>query len=349
MLFRILDIALDVIKRSHISKRIQQVLMGLALFVSVHILAYQYILWQHQIEPTLELYVKSYIFKEASLLFLCLAAIALIVSKPLRKESSRASGQFTIFLRTHKAALIRRSFYILFIVLVLAIGTSHLLPNPVKNIKIVFLNRPNFDKYAFVYTIYELNKRQKYWHFDIVFDDFNENSLTIRQMESLSNSPTRSLSLAQFVAEDDPLIAITTESLGEDFFFQNLGKVSVISTYRWEAFEPPSIYEFLAFSIVQQSILIHLNAHGEGLPEEAFQESNIAFGNLFQFSPKRKAVKAFLLAAHLSAKDQELLLNCFGMDYLRTCCELLALDWLRSDAVKGNLRRCFGVDVSESR
>ena len=93
-----------------------------------------------------------------------------------------------------------------------------------------------------------------------------------------------------------------------------------------------------------KSILIHLNGRG-ALPPEAFRESRSSVGELFQFSPRRTELKAAILAAHLTPKAEELLLNSFGVEYLTTCENLLRLDWLHSEGVLENLEKSFKVKL----
>jgi len=56
-------------------------------------------------------------------------------------------------------------------------------------------------------------------------------------------------------------------------------------------------------------------------------------------------MKAAILAAHLSPKGQELLANCFGLDYMNTCNRLLSLDWLHSGRVHDNLEKNFKIKL----
>jgi hypothetical protein len=54
-------------------------------------------------------------------------------------------------------------------------------------------------------------------------------------------------------------------------------------------------------------------------------------------------MKSAIMAAHLSRKGEELLLNCFGVEYMSICSNLLTLEWLHSQRVVENLHRSFGV------
>lgn len=87
------------------------------------------------------------------------------------------------------------------------------------------------------------------------------------------------------------------------------------------------------------------NAHCSGLPAGAFRESRISANELFQFSPRRHAMKAAILAAHLTPRSELLLFNCFGPRYVAVAGHVLSLEWLRTGRVRDNLERVFGVKV----
>jgi hypothetical protein len=203
----------------------------------------------------------------------------------------------------------------------------------------------SFDKYALAYLLYELNKLQRHWYFEVDFDTFDAAELSSAERTACGERP---LCHARAVAGGGPFIGITTESLGQDSFWQNDRLTSVISTHGWANYAPPSVYEFLAHGIVVQSILIHLNAHCSGLPTGAYAPSRAARGDLFQFAPRRQAMKAEIMAAHLSPSGEELLLNCFGVEYMTTSATVLTLDWMRTRRVEENLRRAFGVTPAAS-
>jgi hypothetical protein len=119
----------------------------------------------------------------------------------------------------------------------------------------------------------------------------------------------------------------------------------VISAGQWKSFEPPSIYEYLSYALIVQSTLIHLNQSCGGLPSAAFQSSRFSYGDLFEFVPRRNQMKAAILAAHLGPKGQELLANCFGLEYMNVSNQLLSLDWLHAGRVHENLEKTFGVKL----
>ena len=218
-----------------------------------------------------------------------------------------------------------------------------LAPHRVSHIKVKFLERPkSFNEYAFAYIVFELNRSQTDWHFTLDPDTFNRDSRTSAEIEQCG---TDFLCYARLIAEGQAFIGLTESGFDDDSFWINSSKVSVISAGQWKDYEPPSTYVYLAHSLIVQSTLIHLNASCSGLPGGAFQESRLSYGDLFEFIPRRNQMKAAILAAHLSPGGQELLANCFGLEYMNTCNRLLSLDWLRSGRVHDNLEKNFAIKL----
>ena len=56
-------------------------------------------------------------------------------------------------------------------------------------------------------------------------------------------------------------------------------------------------------------------------------------------------MKPTILAAHLSRQGHELLLNCFGAEYLSVASKLVTLEWLHSTAIRDNLKKSFGIEL----
>jgi hypothetical protein len=179
------------------------------------------------------------------------------------------------------------------------------------------------------------------------FDVFNRNALTRTELEKCAGD-LPALCFAEGQAHGQPIVALTTDAFTRDHFSVNRGSTSVITTADWRKIAPPSMYEYLMYSVIVQSIVIHLNAQCSGLPERSFVESRESYGGLFEFEPRRYAMKPAILVAHLTPAQEQLLLNCFGPEYLKTTSALLSLDWMRSEAVKRNLQRNFGVNLDSS-
>ncbi|MHC4270109.1 MAG: hypothetical protein ACYSTS_16820 [Planctomycetota bacterium] len=342
MVFKLLDVILGYLKDKPYWSRIQPICILVSLYLFTHVLAYQFIQWQYRISPSLSFYLSSYIFKQITLVFVTIGIIGFFsISQGKDKERTKQS-KYRDFLRKHSSNFLRRASIVGLVLVIVVPIFLYFTPKKVSHISVKFLQEPDFDKYAFVYLIYELNKLQKNWYFEVDFDVFNENVLTTKERKRCAGE-NKSLCYSEMIANDQSFIGITSKKLGEDYFWQNSNKVSVISTYGWKEYAPPSVYEFLTHSIIVQSIMIHLNAHCKGLPKNSFKESRIAYGDLFQFSPRRQAMKSMILAAHLNRKGEELLFNCFGMEYMSICSQLLTLDWFHSQKVTENLEKCFNV------
>lgn len=337
---------LDYFKEKPYWSRIQPVFMLFSLYLTTLVLAYQFIQWQYGISLRVSLYLSSYVFKQITISFIAIGIIGFIFSRFSKREKGMEHNKAREFIRKYSRIIFQRSAVIGLVLVIFIPIFMYFSPHHVSHIRIKFLEEPmpDFHKYAFVYLIYELNKLQQDWYFEIDFDVFDDAILTTQERERCGGE-NKTLCYAEILSNDMPFIGITTKQLGQDFFWQNHNKVSVISTFRWEDYSPPSTYEFLTYSIIVQSILIHLNAHCGGLPESALKQSRVAYGDLFQFSPRRNEMKSAILAAHLSPKGEELLLNCFGVEYVRTCSNLLTLEWLHSKKVTENLDRSFHVKL----
>ncbi|HEV8580154.1 MAG TPA: hypothetical protein VGX68_13870 [Thermoanaerobaculia bacterium] len=333
--------------------KIQPAFTLITLYLTVQVLAYQYVEWRYGLSPSLSLYLKSYVCKQITLVFAAIAAGGLLFALQGRTGEESSRSRIAGALRRHGRTLLVRLAVVgllLAVVVPLLVGLS---PNKVSHIRLRFLDVPEltdkktkkaFNQDALVYLIYELNKLQRTWYFEVDFRPFNEDILTSKERARCAGNE-KSLCYAETLAEGKPLIAITGQPLGADSFWQNRGRVSVISTHRWQDLQPPSVYEFLVYAVTVQSLVIHLNEHCKGLPQGAFRENRIAYGDLFQFSPKRSEMKSAILASHLSPAGEELLFNCFGPEYLGTASKLLTLDWLHSPKVTQNLAKSFEVQL----
>lgn len=322
--------------------KIEPLFTLVSLFLMTAVLAYQYIDWRYNVSPPLPLYVRSYIFKQIAVIF---AAIGLAGFLLARVRGAPEGETLASKVRKHARGVLRPALIVTAVLALAVPALVYLTPARVSHIRVKFLDEPSFNKYALTYLIYELNRMQKSWYFEVDFDVFNEGVLSSSERARCDGAPNRTLCLAQLLSKDGPLVGITAEQAGEDHFFQNQGRVSVISTFGWERYAPPSTYEFVVYSLLVQSILIHLNSHGGGLPAGAFQESRTAVGEMFQFSPRRHEMKAAILAPHLTPKGEELLLNSFGVEYMTTCQRLLTLEWLQSERVLKNMDKSFGVKL----
>jgi hypothetical protein len=332
----------DYLKGRPYWSRIEPFFTLLSLYATTVVLAYEYVQWRYHIAPALPLYLSSYIFRQITVVFAAIGAAGYLLGRVNRSPEAETLG---VRIRRHSRLFLRQAAVITLVAALAAPAIVYLSPARVSRIRIKFLAEPDFNKFALTYLIYELNRMQNNWYFEVDFDTFNDGALTSRERTQCESAADQSMCYALILAGGRPFVGITKEKLGDDYFFKNQGAVSVISTYGWQQYAPPSTYEFLIYSLVVQSILIHLNANGPGLPGAAYRESRVSIGELFQFSPRRQEMKAAILAPHLTPGAEELLLNSFGVEYLSTCRNMLSLDWLHTQRVTQNLEKNFSVKL----
>jgi hypothetical protein len=330
----------------------------LTLYVTALVLVYQFVEWQYRLSPPLSLFLRSYLVKQVTVVCAAIVLILYLVERLMRPAEPAAGaapapeGAAAPAARPARRLGVpgRRTLGVLGAVAVVAAAAGALFawlaPRAVANVRVKFLTEPEVDRYAVTYVLYELNRAQKQWFFEVDFDVFNENALTSRERQQCADSDReRTMCFAELLAGERPFIGLTTEPLEDDFFWKNRGPVSVVSTHAWRQYAPPGEYEFITHAVIVQSVVIHLNAHCAGLPAGAFRESRVSVNDLFQFTPRRHAMKAAILAAHLDRRGELLLFNCFGPEYVAVVANLLALDWLRAGRVRENLERAFKVKI----
>lgn len=355
MLFKLLDIIFGYVKETPAWPVLRPVAALLSLYVTALVLVYQFVEWQYRLSPSLALFMRSYLVKQVTVV--C-AAAGLVVFLLYRlvppgeqaRTGPAVAGPASVGGSVHRWRLPGLQVVKVLVSIALVVAAagalfSWLAPRSVANVRVKFLAEPEVDPYAMAYVLYELNRAQKQWFFEVDFDVFNENALTSRERAGCAGAE-RTLCLAELTAGGRPFIGITTEPLEEDFFWKNRGPVSVVSTHTWRQYAPPGEYEFLAHAVIVQSVVIHLNAHCSGLPAGSFRESRVSVNDLFQFTPRRHAMKAAILAAHLDRRGELLLFNCFGPEYVSVAGNLLSLDWLRTGRVRDNLERAFRLKVA---
>jgi hypothetical protein len=328
-----------------------------SLFLTASILGYQYLRWEYGFESELSLYLHSYLFRQISVVAATIAVAGGLASLIGRKKAPGEQRPLVKAVRERGIAVGRRVALVGLVACAAVAAIISIAPHRANDIDIVFLDdpQPDFDQATFVYLIYALNQRQRQWYFHVAFDVFNRKSLTTDELQECEGE-LAALCYAEKAAAGRPsstagrpLIAITTHSLGEAHFWQARASTAVITTADWKRYAPPSMYEYLTYLLLVQSIAMHLNTQCSGLPDSAFMESRTAFGDALASTPSRYAMKAEVLAAHLLPRQKELLLNCFGADYLNSATTLLSMDWLRSGTVVETLERDFGVRLSPAK
>jgi hypothetical protein len=94
--------------------------------------------------------------------------------------------------------------------------------------------------------------------------------------------------------------------------------------------------EYLSYCLIVQSVA--LNVRND--PRSPVSEGR-SHGSLLESSPPRDAFKARVLSAHLDPEDERMLLNRFGVEYLKSIKELMTLQWLRSPEMTASLARHY--------
>jgi hypothetical protein len=346
VLFKLLDIIIGYVKDTPAWPVLRPVAALVSLYVTALVLVYQFVEWQYRLSPSLALFMRSYLVKQVTVVCGGVALVVFLLHRlapPAEPASAPGTAPRRLRLPGRQAAKVLASVAV--VVAAAGLLFSWMAPRSVANVRVKFLTEPEVNPYAMAYVLYELNRTQKQWFFEVDFDVFNENALTRREREDCAG-PERTLCLADLSAGGKPFIGITTEPLEDDFFWKNRGPVSVVSTHGWRQYAPPGEYEFLTHAVIVQSLVIHLNAHCAGLPTGAFRESRVSVNELFQFTPRRHAMKAAILAAHLDRKSELLLFNCFGPEYVGVAGHVLTLEWLRAGRVRDNLERAFRVNVT---
>ncbi len=343
MISRFFDMLVDYLKGKSFWPLIEPLFTLGSLYVLAVVIAYQYVEWRYRFTPELTTFLHSYIAKQISVVFLTFLLLALVLGTKWKAGvRSEVEARLGGWVRSGAKKLVVAGIIVVFATAVFL----RLAPHRVSHITVKFLERPkSFDASPFAYIVYELNRSQTDWHFTLDTDPFNRISRSSSEIELCGEDSLCYAKLLAHDIDDEAFIGITESGFDQDSFWMNTGSVSVISAGQWKGYEPPSIYEYLAYSLIVQSTLIHLNRNCAGLPTGAFQSSRLSYGDLFEFTPRRNEMKAAILAAHLSPIGQQLLSNCFGLEYMNTCNRLLSLDWLENGRVHENLKKNFGVEL----
>ena len=337
---------------------IEPLLLAGFLYVAALVLTYQYVQWQYHYVPGPFVFLRSYLAKQVTVVFVAAAlAFAVLVAKPRSADPNAAPGW---------RAMLRRSFLLrascVAAVAVLAgIAWAATAPSRTANdITIKFHAQSGlssdlgFDTRALTYVVYELNRQQNAWHYETDGKLFEESAITRAARKSCEAHPIMTLCLGLAWADEHhagELIIISGESLGQlgapHYFWSHERSVSIVSTADWRGFTEPSVYEYLAYSIIQQTIRIHLEVQCR-LLSDLLEDEARERGGMFEFMDDRDLMRARLLSAQLGPAMEEKLFNCFGPEYAADAKRLLSLDWLRSPTVQSNLQRVYGVRVSGS-
>lgn len=296
--------------------------------------------------PPIELFAQSYLSKRITVAAIALAALVLLFRWGKGQGVTPMAGRFRAFWATNQRLIAYRLIGSVAIIALAALGFRLYSPAPVNHIKVRFMDLgADVTEEGLAYLIYELNRLQQHWYFEIDFTPFNEEQLKSSQAEECRADERPKLCQAEVLAEGKPFIGITAQDLGGAFFAEHQRNVSVITTFERKDYEPLTSYEYLAYCLILESMAIHLDVQ-DGLPSHAFREGRDSYGGLFQFVPIKRAIKSSILAARLTPQEEVLLLNRFGRDYVATCSSLLTMEWLYSERVRGNFERAFGTKLA---
>lgn len=360
---------LEYLKRTPYWPVIEPVALVGFLYVGLCIASYQYLQWRYQVTLDLPLYLQSYLLRQVSVGF------AAVVAAFLALTSRRPAGR----------PRLSRAEWALRIGLVLIIGSTALFllkawsPEArVSPIRVRFAALGAFaggadgeatpggrEKAAAdyqhlravaPYLLYEINHRQRAWQLEFDTTPFRADLVRQADEERCARDDTPPLCVAeafraQAAAEgtDRPLVLITAQPLGgggtRAWFWLNRGPVSIVTLSDWGGPGSPGAVEYLAYALVVQSVMIHMQAHCGFLQPPTGTPEGIVVGNVFDLQPGIDAMRAAVLTGHFSPSDERQLLNCFGPEYMRTAISLASLQWLRTAAVRETLRKVYRVEL----
>ena len=346
MIEKLFDLIREYVKEKPLWARLRPYAVLAAVAAVALILAYQYVQWRYDLTLDVGLFLRSYIALQILLVFGALAILVLLFqyspSIPDWLRFSRAKE----FVRANGRALTYRAAVVVIVIGLLAVALQRTSPERVTHIHVQFLDRhPDVRRDALAYLIYELNRRQKSWHFELHLDDFNSSYLTAEEQERYRGHEQQTLRLAEHAAEGRPYIALTRESIEPSRFWIHREKVSVITTRDRAKYAPLTDYEFVMHALIVQAMVIHLDTHG-GLPPDFYERRTGSRGSVFDYQHDPQVIKSVILTSQLRPEEEALLLNRFGAEYLQTCKTLLSLDWMRSPQVAGTMRRVFEVKLT---
>jgi hypothetical protein len=346
MLWNLWEAVLGYLEKQRYWNAIQPfVLVGFGA-VAVEVATFEYVSRQYG-STSLALFLRSYLSIRILIVSVAIALLILLLRTRTASGRARTSGRVIAFVRTHR----RRIGYVALVTgLIVAAAAAAIVatsPSRLSRITIRVMDLPaDVKSDALTYLIYELNRPQRQWYFEIESRPFNELALTSAERQQCAGDSEPLLCYAERTADTEgPLIALTARPLKDAFFATHRGLASVITTADMDSYAPLTNYEYLAYLIVLQSVLLQLDAHG-GLPSDAFAPGTSTSGDVFAFVPTREMLKASLLAPRLSPRQEALIFNRFGPAYLGVTVDLLSLDWLYTPRVKGNFDKLFGVTLS---
>ncbi len=346
MLWKIWDVLTGYLKDKPWWRVVQPFALVILGGIVGDVFAYQLVRTQYGFSPDVRVFLGSYVSVRVAIVTLAALALMLLFRLEPRPGERPAPGRLRTFYQQNRKSIIYRTTVTLLVIACTAAGFLARSPSRVSHITVRFMDLPDdIRSDALAYVIYELNRPQRQWYFDVDFAPFNALALTSRERARCEADSQPMLCYAEQMASDGPVIAITGQPLNGAYFATHRGRASVITTADQTSYGPLTTYEYLAYCIVVQSMLLHLDMNG-GLPADAFAPGSASRGDVFQFAPERDTLKSTILAAKLSPQEESLIFNRFGPEYLGVCSNLISLDWLYSTRVRTNLSKIFGVNLS---
>ena len=359
------DALLGYLKRTPYWPVIEPVALVAFLYAGVCIVAYQYLQWRYQVTLDLPLFLQSYLLRQVSVAFA--AVIGIFVALTYRREPHDRPRS--------KAEWLGRAGLVL---VTGAVALSLLkLWSPESRVSPIRVRFAAFETFAGAartapsdqavaeyqhlravtpFLLYEINHRQRAWQLEFDTTPFRSDLVTQADEERCARNDTPPLCIAealhaQMVAAGTkrPLVLVTAQPLGgggtRAWFWLNRGAVSVVTLSDWGGPGQAGAIEYLAYALVVQSVMIHMQDHCGFVQPPAGATEGVVVGNVFDLQPGIDAMRAAVLTGHFSPDDERQLLNCFGPEYMRTAVSLGSLDWLRAGPVRETLQQVYGVGL----
>ena len=318
--------------------------------VAAEVAAYQYVKAQYSLTQV-PLFLGSYLSTRILVTAAAVLALMLLFRLDPGRQRRPQPGRLVAFYRLHRTTILYRGLLTVCVGVASGFVIFTTSPTRVSHISIRLMDLPpDVRGDAFTYLVYEMNRMQRQWYFEIDARPFNQAALSSAEYNACNPEGDEHAQPLLCYAErktesQGPLIAITAQPLNNVYFATHRGTASVITTADAASVAPITNYEYLAYMTVLQSMLIQLDAHGAG-PTDAFAPATASSGGTFEFSPDREMFKPAMLAPRLSPAQEALIFNRFGPTYLGVCSQLLSLDWLYAPRVRDNLSKLFGVTLS---
>ena len=337
--------------------QVQPVLLVLFMYAGAAIVVYEYIQWQYGFSPSPPVYVRSYVFRQVTVATAVVVAViaTFTLRRPVDVDEPPGVGRGwgAILAGSSRDCSCSRPSW-----------PSGSRPDPgdrwqgrhirlkVHPVGGSLLRLKDFDAFRLAYLVFELDRVQRAWDFEVDLEPFDED--LARSMTPCIPARHRLLCAARtYGARQVPrtaLILITEDQFGvppeaRAFHWLHEPSTSVITTADWH-FDAPSIYDYLMYSILVQGILIHLDTScPDFLPPEVDKTTR---GEILEPISQPRLMQASVMASHLGPDMEELLFGCFGPEYAADAARLLTLDWLHDERIAENAAAIDRVPLPSS-